>query len=107
VFVVSRVAADTMVKEVEVWSVRVAGWSATAAHAVAALAEVLTVPDSAFDGAALLVSVPHGGNIDEITDALVGSAASVRACTLVGSHAARYRVEGPRPAALASRPSGV
>ena len=84
-----------------------AGWSAASAHAVAAFAEVLVVPDSAFDGAALLVSVPQGGNIDEVTDALVGSAASVRACTLVGTHAARYRVEGPRPTQLSSRPSGV
>ena len=71
VFVVSRVAPDTMVKEVEVWSVRVAGWSAAAAQAVAALAEVFAVPDRAFDGAALLVSVPQGGNIEQVTDALI------------------------------------
>ena len=54
VFVVSRVAADAMVTEVETWSVRVAGWSAEAARAAAALAEIVAVPDSAFDGAALL-----------------------------------------------------
>ena len=35
VFVVSRVAADAMVTEVTVWSVRVAGWSAQAANALA------------------------------------------------------------------------
>ena len=32
VFVVSRAAADAMVTEVEIWSVRVAGWGATAAR---------------------------------------------------------------------------
>src|SRR5215475_3481066 len=39
VFVVSRAAADTMVTEVEVWSVRVSGWSARAANAIAGIAE--------------------------------------------------------------------
>ena len=34
VFVISRVAADAMVTEVEVWSVRVAGWNAAAAKAL-------------------------------------------------------------------------
>src|SRR5436853_1195099 len=53
VFVVSRAAPDAMVRDVEVWSVRVAGWSASAAHAVAAMAEAIAVPDRAFDGAAL------------------------------------------------------
>ena len=99
VFVVSRAAADTMVKEVEVWSVRVAGWSAAAAQAVGCLAEVIAAPDRAFDGAALLISVPHGGSIDQVTDTLVKAGASVRASALVGSHATRYRVsaEGARP----------
>ena len=32
VFVVSRVAADAMVTEVEIWSVRVSGWGAKAAR---------------------------------------------------------------------------
>src|SRR5947209_13598920 len=58
VFVVSRAAPDAMVKEVETWSVRVSGWSRQAARAVTRLAEVIAVPDSAFDGAALLISVP-------------------------------------------------
>jgi chorismate mutase len=92
VFVISRVAADAMVTEVEVWSVRVAGWDASAAQAAAPLAEVIAVPDRAFDGAALLVSVPAGGSIDGITQTLVGAGASVRATALVGSHATRYRV---------------
>src|SRR5271170_5607704 len=61
VFVISPVAADAMVTETEVWSVRVAGWNAASINAVADLADVIAVPDSAFDGAALLVSVPRGG----------------------------------------------
>jgi chorismate mutase len=92
VFVVSRAAADAMVTEVTVWSVRVAGWSAQAANAIGTLAEVIAVPDRAFDGAALLVSVPERGSITAITDALVKAGASVRATALVGSHATRYRV---------------
>src|SRR5438094_69323 len=55
VFVISRAAADAMVREIEVWSVRVAGWSATTAHAIGSIAEVVAVPDRAFDGAALLI----------------------------------------------------
>jgi chorismate mutase len=92
VFVVSRAAPDAMVRDVEVWSVRVAGWSTSAAHAVAALAEAIAVPDRAFDGAALLLSVPQGGHIERVTDALVKAGASVRGSALVGSHATRYRV---------------
>jgi chorismate mutase len=92
VFVVSRAAADSMVTEVETWSVRVAGWSAKAARAAAALAEIIAVPDSAFDGAALLLSVPPGGKLDAIKDALVKAGASVRSAALVGSHASRYKV---------------
>ncbi len=100
VFVVSRAAADAMVREVEVWSVRVAGWSAQAAKALGALAEVIAVPDKAFDGAALLVSVPQGGSITGVSAALVEAGASVRATALVGSHATRYRVsaDSARPA---------
>src|SRR3984893_20171 len=48
VFVVSRAAPEAMVKEVEVWSVRVAGWSAAAAQAVSALAEAIAGPARAF-----------------------------------------------------------
>jgi chorismate mutase len=92
VFVVSRAAADAMAKEVEVWSVRVAGWTKAVAQALAPLAEVLAVPDGGFDGAALLISVPQGGCIDRVADTLVKAGTSVRATTLVGSHATRYRV---------------
>ena len=56
VFVVSRVADNAMVTEVEMWSVRVSGWNADTARALAPLAEIVAVPDTAFDGAALLVS---------------------------------------------------
>src|ERR1700716_2093891 len=99
VFVVSRAAADSMVKEVEVWSVRVAGWRTAATQALDPLAEVIAVPDRAFDGAALLISVPAGGDIARVTDTLVEAGASVRASALVGSHATRYRVSaaGARP----------
>src|ERR1700682_1109054 len=97
VFVLSRIADDAMVTEVEVWSMRVAGWSATAAEALGPLAEVVAVPDQAFDGAALLISVPQGGSIAAITEALIKAGASVRACALVGSHAASYRISAPGP----------
>jgi chorismate mutase len=96
VFVVSRASPDAMVTEVEMWSVRVSGWSAKAAAALAALAEVTAAPDEAFDGAALLVSVPQGGSIAAVTDALIKAGASVRATALVGSHATRYRVTADR-----------
>ena len=96
VFVVSRAAADAMVTEVEVWSIRVAGWSAKAATALGPLAEAIATPDRAFDGAALLVSVPQGGSIAAVKEALVKAGASVRAAALVGSHATRYRVSGKK-----------
>jgi len=97
VFVVSRVAADAMVTEVETWSVRVAGWSAEAARAAATLAEFVAVPDKAFDGAALLVSVPTGGDLTHIKAALVKAGATVRSAALVGSHATRYKVPAQKP----------
>jgi len=96
VFVVSRAAADAMVPDVEVWSVRVAGWGAGPARALGSLAEAIAVPDRAFDGAALLVSVPQGASFRGISDALVAAGASVRASALVGSHATRYTVANGR-----------
>jgi hypothetical protein len=92
VFVVSRASPDAMVTEVETWSVRVAGWSAKAARAAAALAEIVAVPDTAFDGAALLISVPAGGDLLPIREAVVKAGATVRSVALVGSHATRYKV---------------
>src|SRR5438874_1414403 len=58
VFVVSRTAPDAMATDVEVWSVRVAGWSERAAREIRSTVEVIAVPDKAFGGAALLVSLP-------------------------------------------------
>jgi chorismate mutase len=92
VFVVSRAAPDAMVIEVETWSVRVAGWSAEAARAASKLAEIMAVPDNAFDGAALLVSVPAGGELTSVKAALVKAGVTVRSAALVGSHATRYKV---------------
>jgi chorismate mutase len=91
VFVISRVATDAMVTETEVWSMRVSGWRAAAVHSLAELADVIAVPDRAFDGAALLVSVARGG-IDAVSSALVKIGASIRSSALVGSHATRYTV---------------
>src|ERR1700756_4212126 len=91
VFVISRAAADAMVTETEVWSVRVSGWKASSVGTIAELADVIAVPDRAFDGAALLVSVERGG-IKAVSDALVGIGASIRSTALVGSHATRYTV---------------
>ncbi|MBI3700899.1 MAG: chorismate mutase [Afipia sp.] len=92
VFVVSRVAADAMVTEVEMWSVRVSGWSADVARALSPLAEIIAVPDTASDGAALLVSVPGTTGLDKIKAALIAAGASVRSSALVGGHATRYTV---------------
>jgi len=91
VFVISRVAADAMVTETEVWSLRVSGWSGAAVNTVAPLADVIALPDRAFDGAALLVSMEKGG-IDPVAAALVKAGASIRSKALVGSHATRYTV---------------
>ncbi len=62
VFAVSHPAADAVAAEVEVHSLRVSGWGAAAARTLAPLAEVIAEPDGAFDGAALLVSVPQGSD---------------------------------------------
>jgi chorismate mutase len=91
VFVISRVADDAMVTEVQMWSIRVSGWNADIARALAPLAEIVAVPDTAFDGAALLVSVASGG-FEKIKLALLKAGASVRSSALVGSHATRYTV---------------
>src|SRR5579864_6693085 len=92
VFVVSRVADSAMVTEVETWSMRVSGWNAGTARALSGLAEIVAVPDAAFDGAALLVSVAGSGSLDKIKAALIEAGASVRSTALVGSHATRYTV---------------
>jgi chorismate mutase len=91
-FVISRVAADAMVTEVSVWSIRVSGWTAKTAQALSAVADFIAVPDKAFDGAALLVTVPEGKSFADLEKALVNAGASVRSSALVGSHATRYTV---------------
>lgn len=91
VFVISRAAPDAMATDTEAWSVRVSGWRAAAAAALARLGDVVAVPDRAFDGAALLAAVPAGG-IEAVTTALRESGASIRSAALVGSHASRYTV---------------
>src|SRR6478672_1081730 len=65
VFVISRVAEEEKIKEIEMWSVRVSGWNADIARALAPLAEILAV---------------------------LKAGASVRSTALVGSHATRYTV---------------
>jgi len=92
VFVVSRVADSAMVTEVEMWSVRVSGWNAETARALSPLAEIVAVPDTAFDGAALLISITSATSLDTIKSALIETGASVRSTALVGSHATRYTV---------------
>jgi chorismate mutase len=94
VFGIARPNPDALVTDIECWSIRVSGWSHTVSRALHA--EVLAVQDGAFDGAALLISVPQGG-IEVVTQALVNAGASVRSKALVGSHARRYTVtaEGP------------
>src|SRR3984893_2443910 len=92
VSVLSRVADSAMVTEVETWSVRVSGWSAEIARALSPLAEIVAVPDTAFDGAALLVSIARPSTLEKIKSALIEAGASVRSSALVGSHATRYTV---------------
>jgi chorismate mutase len=92
VFVISRVADDAMVTEVEMWSIRVSGWNADIARALAPLADIVAVPDTAFDGAALLASIAGANRLEKIKLALIEAGASVRSTALVGSHATRYTV---------------
>ncbi len=92
VFVLSRVAADAMATEAAMWSVRVSGWGAAAAQALSTLADFIAVPDRAFDGAALLITLPTGMGLEAISAALVKAGATVRSAALVGSHATRYTV---------------
>jgi chorismate mutase len=101
VFAISRSAPDSVSTDVQVHSVRVSGWSAKAAQALMGLADAIAVPDGAFDGAALLISVPQDRDLKDILGALVAAGVSVRSTALVGSHASRYTITGggPFPAA--------
>ena len=98
VFGIARPNPDAIVTDVETWSVRVSGWGPAVARSLDPSTEVIAVPDSALDGAALLVSVPQG-RIDVLAQLLVNAGASVRSKALVGSHARRYTVtaEGAVP----------
>src|SRR5262249_21633922 len=92
VYVICRVAADAMAMEAAVWSVRVSGWGAGPAQALTELAEFIAVPDRAFDGAALLISLPKETSLESISAALVKAGATIRSAALVGSQATRYTV---------------
>jgi chorismate mutase len=92
VFVLSRVAADAMATEAPVWSIRVSGWGAGPAEALSTFADFIAVPDRAFDGAALLVTLQKGVNLEVASAALVKAGAKVNSTALVGSHAIRYTV---------------
>lgn len=92
-FVVSKpLPADAAVNEVEVWSVHVAGWNTSVSRALAPLAEVIAQPDSGFDSAALLISVPQSRKVEQVLASLKEAGASVRSSALVGGHATRYTV---------------
>lgn len=95
VFVISRVADDALVTEIETWSLHVSGWSPAAARALSPLSDVLAVADASSGTAALLVSVAHTDGIEKIISALTEAGAAVRASALVGGHATRYRVPSP------------
>jgi hypothetical protein len=103
VFAIARPHPDAIVNDVEMWSVRVAGWGSRPARALASLTEAVVVPDRGFDGAALLVPVPQGQLLDDITAALVNAGVSVRSRTLVGGHARRYMVSADARPAPVSR----
>jgi chorismate mutase len=92
VFAIARPHPDAIVKDVEIWNVRVAGWGPRPAQALAGLVDATVAADRGFDSAALLIPVPAGQVLDEITGALVHAGASVRGQALVGSHARRYTV---------------
>ena len=92
VYAIARPHPDAVVTDVELWSIRVAGWGARPAQALASLAEAVVAADRGFDGAALLVPVPQGQSIADIAGALIEAGVSVRSRALVGSHARRYTV---------------
>jgi chorismate mutase len=92
VYAIARPQPDALVTDVEMWSVKVAGWSARAAQALGALTDVVAVPDHALDGAALLVAVPQSIKFADVLATLTASGASVRSQALVGGHARRYTV---------------
>jgi chorismate mutase len=99
VFAIARPHPDAIVREVAIWSMKVSGWSGKAARAATPLAELIAIPEGAFDGAALLLSVPVGRTVDDVVASLRGAGVTVRSQALVGSHATRYMVgaDGAQP----------
>jgi chorismate mutase len=92
VYAIARPQPDALVTDVEMWSIKVAGWSARAAQALGAVTDVVAVPDHALDGAALLVAAPQSIKFADVLATLTATGASVRSQALVGSHARRYTV---------------
>jgi chorismate mutase len=92
VFAIARPHPDAVVTDVEMWSIKVSGWGPRPAQALASYTEAIAVPDGAFDGAALLISLPRERNLADAIETLVKAGASVRSRALVGSHARRYTV---------------
>jgi len=92
VYAIARPQPDALVTDVEMWSIKVAGWSARAAQALGAVTDVVAVPDHALDGAALLVAVPQSIRFADVLATLTAAGASVRSQALVGGHARRYTV---------------
>jgi hypothetical protein len=56
------------------------------------LTDFIAVPDRAFDGAALLITLPKDVTLKTVSEALIKAGATVRSSALVGSHATRYTV---------------
>src|SRR5690242_14983048 len=54
VFAIARPNPDAVDTDIETWSVRVSGWGPAVARSLDSSMEVIAVPDTAFDGAALL-----------------------------------------------------
>ena len=73
------------------------GWGAKPAQALTAVTDFIAVPDRAFDGAALLVTLATGVTLETVSEALVKAGATVRSAALVGSHATRYTVGAEKP----------
>jgi chorismate mutase len=91
-FVVSKpLVTDAAVEEVAIFSLEVSNWSAAAAGAVPAFAEILAVPQGGAK-AALLVSLAPGRTRQDLDAALAAAGVSVRHSALVGGHASRYTV---------------
>ena len=91
-FVVSRVADDAMVTEVETWSVRVSGWNAAGRPRAVAARRCRRGARYRLRRRGAAGLDRGAGGIDEIKAALIAAGASVRSTALVGSHATRYTV---------------